>query len=304
MPAASSPARTAAASWAAPAYRHARRSCRRRSDSVEPSRAATSPSRTIRTARSATLRRVRQHRAGQLPRRQRSVRLVRAIGKSFRRHAKGRAREPAESSSDPGRPDEHERGIERRDGLRDRLGDVGPPHAHVVERAVRLHVAKRRALRLRDRAQRADLIEHEIGDSLGSMLISRRPKPARSGNPGCAPIDTPASRRQADGVAHHCGIARMKSAGDAAGCDGAQESLVVAGFVNAEGLADVGVQVYFQSRGHRRPAVAAPLAATSVALGVVWRNLSGDAKRKLFAPAAWTVDVDAELVEHPDDAVA
>jgi hypothetical protein len=36
----------------------------------------------------------------------------------------------------------------------------------------------------------------------------------------------------------------MKSAGDAAGGDGAEEIAVVAGFVDAEGLTNVGVEVY------------------------------------------------------------
>jgi hypothetical protein len=53
------------------------------------------------------------------------------------------------------------------------------------------------------------------------------------------------ARGRAYRAPHHAGIARVKPARNAARRNGAQENVVVAGFVDAEGLADISVQVYF-----------------------------------------------------------
>ena len=112
-------------------------------------------------------------------------------------------------------------------------------------------MAKYGAFGLRDRGERADLIQDEIGDfsrldahlaaSEAGEIGKARMRANRHTCPG----------RHAHGVTHHDRIARMKSACDAAGRDGPQKTLVVAGLVNAEGLADVGVQINGRSRRHQ-----------------------------------------------------
>ena len=87
----------------------------------------------------------------------------------------------------------------------------------------------------------------------------------------------------------------MKSTSDAAGRDGPEKTFVDADVVNAEGLADVGVEVDSQWRN-------API-ATSVALGIVWRDLSSHAEGELFTPPPGSIGMQTELIEHPDDAV-
>ena len=244
--------RTAAASWAAAGVSPCTQIVSTRSDNVEPSRATTSPSRTIRTTRSATC-------AGVDSTAPATCRGVNDPSASYERSANASAavrrpaREPAESSADPGRPTSTSAAVERRGGPRDRLCDVGTAHAHVVEGAVRLHVAKRCALRLRDRAHRPDLIEHEIGDvsRFDAHLTASKTREIRK--PRMRADRHARLDGHAHGMAHHCGIARMKSASDAAGRDAAQEILVVAGFVCAEGLADVGVEVDSSSRDARVP---------------------------------------------------
>ena len=59
-------------------------------------------------------------------------------------------------------PEEDERRIERTDGARDRVGERAIPRRHVVERAVRLDVPEPHAFAVRDRRQRADLIEDQV----------------------------------------------------------------------------------------------------------------------------------------------
>ena len=106
-----------------------------------------------------------QDRIGEMPGRQRAVRLVRSIGKRFGGHAQP---QPAAGGQQLGRrqANQHQRLVERRHRTRNGFRHFLVARAHVVQRAVRLDVLKARAFRFGHRAQRADLIEHEIEDFL------------------------------------------------------------------------------------------------------------------------------------------
>ena len=172
MPACSSPARTAAARSAAPGVSPCTQIVSTFKENVEPSRAATLRSRTIRTARSAAW-------PGSDTTAPATCRGVNEPSFSYERSANPSAaterpsRDAAERSSDPGNPTSTERVVERRDRPRDRLGRVGAPDAHVVHRAVRLDVPKHGTFGLRDGAERAELIENEIGDLSEARWTSR-----------------------------------------------------------------------------------------------------------------------------------
>jgi len=66
-----------------------------------------------------------------------------------------------------------------------------------VERTVRLDMVERHALDISESFQCADLIDNAGGKPLGRIRISRRPKPCRSGNDGCAQ-----PRRYGSGQSH------------------------------------------------------------------------------------------------------
>ena len=74
------------------------------------------------------------------------------------------------------------------------------PPAHVVERAVRLHVAKPDALGPRDRGQRANLIEHEIRDFFGCEAHLAPSETLNIAETRMGANRYARSRRQADGV--------------------------------------------------------------------------------------------------------
>ena len=162
-----------------------------------PSVATTVPSRDHADGARDDLVGIVDHRAGLAPRRQRSVRLVGAIGKPFGGDAQ--ARRPGRLKiSEPGRPNRIERRSNGRDGAGDRVGQRGVAHRHVVERAVRLHVLQRDALGAPPSPQ-----ARRSGRARSPRLpaASRSSRGARSRrdreSPGCAPTATPcvAARR-------------------------------------------------------------------------------------------------------------
>ena len=152
-------------------------------------------------------------------------------------------RVPADSNSDPGSPTSRRVVSSERDSRRDGLGNVGMPPAHVVEGTVRLHVAKPDALGPRDGGQRANLSHHKIRDVFGCETHFAASETLNIAETRMGANRYARSDRQADGVAHDVGIARMKSTRNVSGCDGAQETFVVFGVVNTGELTDVGVQV-------------------------------------------------------------
>ena len=146
---------TATASPAAPGVSPCTQIVSTLSGNVEPSRATTSPSHHTHGPLDRRPGRVRQHRTSEMPRRQRSVALVpRRSANASAATGKGQPQCPAGGVPIQATLASTERAVERRDRPRDGLGDVGTPHAHVVQRAVRLDVPKRRTFSFRDRAQR------------------------------------------------------------------------------------------------------------------------------------------------------
>ena len=130
---------------------------------------------------------------------QRPVRLVRAVGEALGGHPQSGSAAGVEqlaSRAAPNRiklPDRTRRSPERS------LGQRAIARRHVVERAVRLDVLQRARLR---RPRRPPRPRSDRGRSprprAASRVISRRPKPARSGKPGCAPTATPCALASAN----------------------------------------------------------------------------------------------------------
>ena len=114
---------------------------------------------------------------------------------------------------------------------------------HVVERAVRLHVAEPDPLGGGDPGQRSHLVGDEVLDlGWGHVYFpaskSRQILEPRMGADGHA---VPAG--QPDRVAHHRGVAGMEATRDICRGNKGHHPLVVSVAVGAVGLPDVGVQV-------------------------------------------------------------
>ena len=150
--------------------------------------------------------RIVNDRAGARPRRQRSVGLVRAIGKSLGRDAQATrlAGAPQAAPSPAARNDE--RAIECGDSARaiaSARRDRAPPCCRALRAPSR--AAARHPSAARNRRQRADLGEHHVLDLRGAAHLAP-PESRQSGKPGCAPTATPASRASRTS-AHHGRIA-------------------------------------------------------------------------------------------------
>jgi len=118
------------------------------------------------------------------------------------------------------------------------------PPAHVVESTVWLHVTKPDALGPCDHGQCANLSHHKIRDFFWCETHVAASETLNIAETRMGANRYAGSDRQADGVAHDIGIARMKSTRNVSGCDGAQETFVVFGVVNAGQFTDVGVQIH------------------------------------------------------------
>ena len=144
---------------------------------------------------------------------QRSVQFVAPIGESFRRHGQTgpsaciehwRSREA----------EEDERPVEGGDGLRNRLAERRIARGHVVERAVRLDVTEAEPFGRRDRLQRADLQQHQVGgfrwrDGDLSSPEACEIHETRVSAAGHAVFD-----RESEGAAHHGCIPGVPAARD------------------------------------------------------------------------------------------
>ena len=129
---------------------------------------------------------------GFVARHERAVRLrTRDRRTPRRRRAVPRRDRPSAAPSRAGRTGSAT-GRTRRRRARWRAASVGVAGRHVEQRAVRLDVLQPDAFGRGDAGDRGDLVEHEVfGFLRRQTCISRRPKPARSGKPGCAPTATP-----------------------------------------------------------------------------------------------------------------
>ena len=159
-----------------------------------------------------------------------------------RRWAIRHRRQPA-ISDEPARPTSTRRGSRRGDGPGDRRCERRVPRRLIVERAVRLHVREAYPFCPGHAEQRRYLIEHEVFDLARSHAMARRPKPWRSGYPGCAPMHRPAAAARRIVPANDGGVTRVEAAGDVHRGDVREKRRIVAERPCAERLAGVGVQV-------------------------------------------------------------
>ncbi len=123
--------------------------------------ATTECSVTMRTARATTVSGVVDDRTRLAARGKRPVRLVRAIGENFRGDPQT-GRPPGVQNLGSWKSEEDQRLVERRDGARDRGGELRVADRHVEQRAVRLHVLDRDAFGRRDAGHGGDLVQHEV----------------------------------------------------------------------------------------------------------------------------------------------
>ncbi len=180
--------------------------------------------------------------SGPGPRRQRAVRLVRAIRESFRRDREPRGL-PRANQLRRRQPEEDERRIERADGARDRVGERAIPRRHVVERAVRLDVPQPHPFAVRDRRQRADLIEDQVLGVLRGDADLAPAEPGQIRKPGMRADRHPRVARQPHGPPHHRRIPAVKPARDVRRRDAGHHLGVGADAVRAERLAHIAIQI-------------------------------------------------------------
>ena len=159
-PAASRPRRRLAASRPAPGVSPWTQMVSATIGTGEPSMPMTTPSVTMRRARSTT-------RDGSVmtdcpaSRRQLAIALIGAVGESLGRDAEA-FRAAGVEQRRPGQAEENQRPIERTDCARYRRSEPGIRRGHVVEGAVRLHVLQAHAFALRNPGHRRNLIQDEI----------------------------------------------------------------------------------------------------------------------------------------------
>ena len=94
---------------------------------------------------------------------QRSVRFVRAVGKTFGGHRETSSLTGAKELG-AWEPEEQQGPVERGDGARDRVGQRPVADRHVVQRTVSLDVLEPDALGTREGLERADLVQDEVLD--------------------------------------------------------------------------------------------------------------------------------------------
>ena len=183
-------------------------------------------------------------RAFDLPRLQRSVRVVDAVGKGFARVA-----EPIRL----GRRAHHRRGRETDEGevtayarhpARDSTGELFVADSLVIERAVRLDVDERDAVRFREGQNGSHLI-----DDIGFHVIRARihvppPKASEVMVARMSAHGNPVFHGEADGAVDDARIARVKAAGHVGRRHELEHRVVIgADAVDAKALPHIAVQI-------------------------------------------------------------
>ncbi len=161
-----------------------------------------------------------------------------------------------------GEADEHEPAARARGAARDRRGELGVVDGLVVERAVRLDVAQRRAVGRGEREQRAHLVEH-VGLDLGGRRLDLAAAEAAQVEVARVRADRDArARGERDRAVDHPRVAGVEAAGHVRRGHVLEQGLVGAQRPGSEALAEVRVQVDPQ---HRRPCGPRALSPSAVA---------------------------------------
>ena len=127
--------------------------------------------------------------------------------------------------------------VHRRD---DRIGDLRVARGLVVQRAVRLDVRDAPAFGLRDRRQRAELIQHARVDIVGRQIHFLAAKILRIVKARMRADRHTLLHRPAHAVAHRVGAARVPAARDVGRADEVEQRLV-----GTAAFAEIGVQIDF-----------------------------------------------------------
>ena len=138
-------------------------------------------------------------------------------------------------------------------------------------------MSKSGTLCFRDGAYGTHLVQHDIGDFPRLHVHFASSKADEIRETGMRTNGYAGARCGTDGSAHDGWIACMKSAGDASRCDAAQQEIVVTDVVDAEGLADVCVEIDPQAGG----TLFVPSGSRDAA--GLWRN-STEAMRRWAVP--------------------
>lgn len=198
-----------------------------------------------------------QHRARFPAGDQRALRRIGAIGKGLGDDAQAGIARPAHQRR-AGQRDQHQFGVDRADGCDHvaRLAFVAGDG--VVQRAMRLDVAHRRADRRRHAGQRADLI-----DDVGNQVFARHVHVAAAEALQVGIRDMRAHRDTArrGGLQRPqdaSGIAGVEAAGHVGAADDVEDRRIAAHAPGAEALAEIAVQVDLHGVGPQCAGSASP----------------------------------------------